>query len=156
MLSPTQLKLDGTAVKNLGLEGLNPQHVDLATATILARSICPCEAAHILAGRPIIYHSEPVTFLATHPPEWRRVPIVHRNGMRMAGISNTPLQSYINRPHKPQFENLTLTQYFEWHDVSTGAQHAPLVCAGSGMSGWCALCGKAMILIYHSALSTAD
>jgi hypothetical protein len=134
MLPPTQLKLDGTAVKNLGLEGLNPQHVDLATATILARSICPCEAADILAGRPITYHSEPVTFLAAHPPEWRRVPIVHRNGMRMAGISN--------RPHKPQFENLTLTQYFEWHDVSTGAQHTSLVRAGSGMSGWCALCGR--------------
>jgi hypothetical protein len=69
------------------------------------------------------------------------------------GISNTPLQSYINRPHKPQFENLTLTQYFEWHDVSTGAQHCVSCQWNVRMVG---IVRQALILIYHSALSTAD
>lgn len=124
MLSPTTVDLSPTVLQDMGIDGLSPQQAKLAAASVLARAVCPCEAAHIMAGRPLVVTSVAVTYVATHPPEWRRLRVTFRNGARQLGSGTPPLQQYINRPFGQEFDNLTLTQYFENYEVGC----VPLQC----------------------------
>ena len=111
MILPTKLNLDADALQTLGLKGLSPQHAQLAAATVLAKPVCPSEAAHVLAGRPIIAHSSTVTYLPTYPPAWKKVHIRYHNCKPYAVGGTTPLQMYLQRPAGEEFDNLTLVQY---------------------------------------------
>jgi hypothetical protein len=91
MMLPTTVELDPDVLLDLGIDGLSEQQAKLAAASVLARAVCPCEAAHILAGRPLIHHSVGVTYIPTHPPEWRRMPVMFRNGARQLGSGTPPL-----------------------------------------------------------------
>ena len=119
MMLPTTVELDPDVLLDLGIDGLSEQQAKLAAASVLARAVCPCEAAHILAGRPLIHHSVGVTYIPTHPPEWRRMPVMFRNGARQLGSGTPPLQTYINRPFGPEFDSLTLTEYFQNYEVGS-------------------------------------
>jgi hypothetical protein len=113
------MELDPDVLLDLDIDGLSEQQAKLAAASVLARAVCPCEAAHILAGRPLIHHSVGVTYIPTHPPEWRRMPVMFRNGARQLGSGTPPLQTYINRPFGPEFDSLTLTEYFQNYEVGS-------------------------------------
>jgi hypothetical protein len=121
MMLPTNFKLDATSLSSLGLDGISEQHAQLAAASVLLKTVCPCEAHHILAGRPIIYHSDKITYVPTHPPEWRRLQILYRNGAQQVVSGTTALQTYLQRPQCPVFDNYTLVEYFQYFEVRRSA-----------------------------------
>jgi hypothetical protein len=124
MLLPASIKLDGDALTALGLEGISQQHAELAQTAVLSKAVCPCEAAHILAGFPIISHSDTVTFLNTRPPDWRRLRVhTLRNGFKVAGACKTPEYVYLNRPPGTLFGDMTFTTYFENYEVGGGGRY---------------------------------
>ena len=113
---PTALKVDGKALLALGLDGIGEQQAQLAAAAVLSRTVCPCEAAHIMSGLPIIEHSEKVTFINSKPPTHHTVGVtIMRNGFKQVGTSVPPLTVYINRP--AECENQTFGDYFAHNEV---------------------------------------
>jgi hypothetical protein len=104
---------------NGALLAAGEEHAHLATAAVLAKPICPSEAHHILAGRPIIAHSVEVTHIPTTPPERRSVRVMYRNGAPTVAEGTTPLEQYLKRPFDDVFKDLTLVQYFEQYEVRT-------------------------------------
>ena len=134
MMLPTKLNLDTDALEALGLKGLSPQHAQLAAATVLAKPVCPCEAAHVMAGRPIIANSCSVTYLPTYPPAWKQVHIRYSNGTPYAVGSTTMLQLYLQRPEEPEFDSLTLVQYFRRYEVRAPTTGMHLMCLGHMMN----------------------
>jgi hypothetical protein len=47
------------------------------------------------------------------------MPVMFRNGARQLGSGTPPLQTYINRPFGPEFDSLTLTEYFQNYEVGS-------------------------------------
>ena len=114
---PTSLALDGAALRALGLDGISKQQAELASAVVMSRPLCPCEAALIASGNHIIECSDPVTYVDTRPPLLRTVHV--KNGWAHQG--NTPLALYTARPHSAEFDILTLPQYFKKFEVCASA-----------------------------------
>jgi hypothetical protein len=113
---PTNLALDGKALAALGLDGISPQQASLASAVVMSRPLCPCEAALITSCIPIVECSDPVTYVDTRPPPRRTVFV---RGDRAYG-GTTPLASYVARPHEEEFDDLTLPEYFTHYEVRIG------------------------------------
>lgn len=101
---PANLALDGKALAALGLQGVGTQQASLAAAVVMSRPICPCEAALITSGIPIVACSDSVTYIDTRPPPLRTLWV--RNNSSFGGTS--ALATYAGRPHEPEFDDLTL------------------------------------------------
>jgi hypothetical protein len=114
---PTTIKIDANMIATLGLDGICERQAQLAAQVVLTRAVCPCEAAHILSGLPIIKHSVDVKFVNTKPPQHRTVQVTMRSGWKQASTSVTPLQTYMARPNTPELENITLPDYFRNYEV---------------------------------------
>lgn len=111
---PTNLVLDGKALAALGLDSIGKQQAALATAVVMSRPVCPCEAALITSGVPIVQCSDSVTYVDTRPPPLRTLFV--KNDVAYGGKST--LATYVSRPHDPEFDELTLPEYFSNYEVS--------------------------------------
>ncbi len=121
MLLPANLKLDSKAIQQLGLEGISEQHAQLASAAVLNRCICPCEATLQLLNIPIIQHSSKVHFVNTRPPEWTTGQVHGKGHNKFIITGSDALNTYANRPYdepgEHTFEDLTLLSYFRNFEV---------------------------------------
>lgn len=112
---PTSLVLDGKALAALGLDGIGKQQAALATAVVMSRTVCPCEAALITSGVPLVECSDSVTYVDTRPPPLRSMFV--RDNVAYGGAS--ALATYVSRPHTSEFDELTLPEYFANYEVRT-------------------------------------
>ena len=117
MQLPSNISLAAEALHTLGLEGISEQQARLASAVVLSRPVCPCEAAHILSGEHIITHTVDVTYIDTRPPSMRSFKVVRRGHANQYGVSLSALATYCARPYTEECEDLTLLQYFKSHEV---------------------------------------
>lgn len=106
---PTNITLDGNALHALGLDGISEQQAKLAAAVVLSRPVCPCEAALIASGQDIIECSDDVTFVDTRPPSLE--------SWNPSSKGSGPLATYLARPSGPEFDDLTLPEYFKQYEV---------------------------------------
>jgi hypothetical protein len=116
---PALLKLDGKALQALGLDGISKQHAELAAASIMSRPVCPCEAALLATGVPLVSSDMEVTYVDTRPPAMRTCRINPCQGSYAVGAS--AVTTYTARPHGTHddvdFDAITLPRYFELFEV---------------------------------------
>ena len=116
---PATINMDASSLQALGLDNISEQQAQLATAVVLSRPVCPCEAAHIMGGLPIIEHSEAVTYINSKPPPDRTVGVTStRSGFMQVGTLVTPVTKYVNRPS--ECEDRTFPQYWSNYEVGFG------------------------------------
>lgn len=117
---PAKLMLDGKALQALGLDGISKHHAELAAATVMSRPVCPCEAALLSTGVPLVSSDVDVTYVDTRPPAQRTCRICPAHTTYTEGAS--AVTSYTARPYGTHggvdMDTITLPAYFELFEVS--------------------------------------
>lgn len=111
---PANLVLDGKALAMLGLDGISAQQAELASAVVLSRPVCPCEAALHATGIPLVDSDMEVTYVDTRPPAMRTMRVCNNRA-----IGSSTLSTYCSRPHTSGMEAMTLPEYFKHYEVSS-------------------------------------
>ena len=105
------VKFNKNDSKRLGLENVSQIKLELIAATILAKSVTPCEAALTCLQTPIIRKSEQVVYIDSKPPKMRSRSINFRSRTFLLH----PIGHYMNRLIK--FKSYSFKEYYKAYEV---------------------------------------
>lgn len=137
---PARLMLDGKALGALGLEGISKQQAELASAAIMSRPVCPCEAALHATGVPLVSSDMHMTYIDTRPPAMRTIRI--QPGVPGYTMGASCVSTYTSRPYGTEFDGLTLPRYFQLFEVRSNCRvrccgGIAVCCVPGSSSSWC-------------------